>query len=678
MKKLLLVLLLFTCSQLRAQYLGGSGFGEDDDVTSAKLLTGVAATPSSLQFVAHPANTMAYINDIAATVYVYGSNDLLFDWSGTVNLSIGANPGSGSLLGNTGFAATGGVASFSGLYINTSGSGYTLSASATGISNGTSNTFNVAAPTLVFSLQPPASITQNQAFLTRVSVTDGAGTVLTLANPSVSMSISTNPNSGTLSGTTSVTASAGVASFSNLSINNEGVGYVLQASANSAAANSNSFAILNQVAYAGGSGDGEAENTNLNTTAVGGQKLWRGGTSTDWATAGNWYPSGVPASTDAISIENNAYNNNPVLDGNRTIASVDFGGASKKIEVGAFTLTVSEEMFNADANNFVKTASTGTLKRTIANTTSFSFPIGNSAYNPVSITNNTGASDAFSVRVLDEVYYKGLSGGVSTSPRIKRTWDITKTNPNAGSGVNFVFNWNTSEATTNITALKLYQYNGTAWDKQTGTTSVSGNALTYTGYTGSFTQFAIGDDIILLPITWLDFRCEAAEDKSVRLQWRTAMEYNTRAFMVERSVEGQTYHTIGEVPAAGQSQTVRSYSFADPQPLPSGGYYRVRMEDREGNSSYSDVCNSKAPAAGNPAPLKVFPNPTDGGLYMIALEPERNFVWEVFSATGQRVAEGNSKDGQAKASLHHLSEGVYQLRVLGSGLSENHRILLRH
>ncbi len=558
-----------------AQYLGGNGRGENRQTVTAELLDGSSATATGLIFINSPANT-TIPNTFSATVWVVGSNNLRFNSSASVALSIGTNPGSGTLSGTTTVAASSGVAEFTGLSINNEGVGYTLSATSTGLSSGTCNAFDIE---------------------------------------------------GNL--------------------------------------------------FAGGSGDGHANHSYLNI-AAGGQKLWRGGNSTDWATAANWYPSGVPTSTDAISIENNAFSNNPVLDGNRTIASVDFGGAGKKIEVGTFALTVSEEMFNADANNFVKTTSTGTLKKTIANGGTFTFPVGNSAYNPVSIANQTGSSDAFSVRVLDEVYYKGLSGGVTTSPRIKRTWDIGKTNPNAGAGVNFVFNWNTGEATTNITTHKLYQYNGTVWDKQAGTTSVSGTSLTYTGYTGSFTQFAIGDDIILLPVTWLDFRCEATQDGPTHLRWRTAAENNTRAFVVERSTEGQSYQSIGEVPAAGYSQTVRSYAFADPQPMASGAYYRVRMEDMNGNSSYSDVCNSKAGTVNNPAPLKVFPNPTDGGLYMIALEPERNFVWEVFSATGQRVAMGNSKEGQANARLHHLSEGIYQLRVMGSGLSENHRILIRH
>jgi hypothetical protein len=61
---------------------------------------------------------------------------------------------------------------------------------------------------------------------------------------------------------------------------------------------------------------------------------------------------------------------------------------------------------------------------------------------------------------------------------------------------------------------------------------------------------------------------------------------------------------------------------------------------------------------------------------MVALEPERNFVWEVFTSSGKQVASGLSKDGLAEANMNLLSEGVYQLRVTGSGLAENHRIVI--
>src|SRR2546428_50174 len=51
----------------------------------------------------------------------------------------------------------------------------------------------------------------------------------TSSTASVTIAIGTNPAGGTLSGTLTVVAVAGVATFSNLSINNPGTGYTLVA-----------------------------------------------------------------------------------------------------------------------------------------------------------------------------------------------------------------------------------------------------------------------------------------------------------------------------------------------------------------------------------------------------------------------------------------------------------------
>jgi autotransporter-associated beta strand protein len=62
-----------------------------------------------------------------------------------------------------------------------------------------------------------------------VQIQDAAGN-LTSSTANVAMAIGTNPGSGTLSGTTSVAAVAGVATFSTLSIDKVGTGYTLSAS----------------------------------------------------------------------------------------------------------------------------------------------------------------------------------------------------------------------------------------------------------------------------------------------------------------------------------------------------------------------------------------------------------------------------------------------------------------
>jgi hypothetical protein len=127
-----------------------------------------------------------------------------------------------------------------------------------------------------------------------------------------------------------------------------------------------------------------------------------------------------------------------------TSGSLTLGGrpvlGSNNVTLGSGISSIS-----ASASGYFQTNGIGKVNRTIANASSFQFPVGNSAFNPVSISNNNSTSDVFGVRVLDEVYKDGTTGSaLTTKPRIKRTWDITKATANNG-GVNFTFNWNRSE-----------------------------------------------------------------------------------------------------------------------------------------------------------------------------------------------------------------------------------------
>ncbi|MFN3528854.1 MAG: beta strand repeat-containing protein [Bacteroidia bacterium] len=64
------------------------------------------------------------------------------------------------------------------------------------------------------------------------------------------------------------------------------------------------------------------------------QKTWTGASSTNWSTAANWSPAGVPGNADQIII--NATTNQPILSGNRTIGN----GGSITINSGA-SLTIT-------------------------------------------------------------------------------------------------------------------------------------------------------------------------------------------------------------------------------------------------------------------------------------------------------------------------------------------------
>jgi hypothetical protein len=152
----------------------------------------------------------------------------------SVIVALGANPGGGSLSGTATVAASGGVATFSTLSINKTGTGYTLTASDGSLTGATSGTFNITPGTpdhLAFGQQPlngASGVPLSPA--PTIQVLDHLGNLVTTDTSHVVVAIGTNPSGGTLSGTTNVPAVGGVATFSNLSIDNVGSGYTLIAS----------------------------------------------------------------------------------------------------------------------------------------------------------------------------------------------------------------------------------------------------------------------------------------------------------------------------------------------------------------------------------------------------------------------------------------------------------------
>ena len=399
-----------------------------------------------------------------------------------------------------------------------------------------------------------------------------------------------------------------------------------------------------------------------------------------WTNTGNTFIyNGSSAQTVAPEIVYRnltiAGSNAKTLGGN-TIVEGDLALSSNKLVLSQYSLTLFGSVTGAGGSNYVQTGSTGTLNKTLNTGSSFLFPVGNSAYNPVSITNNTGAADLFNLRVLDEVYYQGTTGLVSSKPRVKRTWLINKTNPNAGSGVDFVFNWNAGEATAGISAYKLYHYDGSAWQKQTGTTSTVGTSLTYTGYTGTFSPFAIGDDIVLLPVSWLYMRCNSAIPGSNTIQWATASQTNSRSFVVERSSNGKSFVALDSLAAAGNSHNANHYSYVDEHADLPEAYYRIKQVDENGSEHLSEICLVQTKSSKNSPMVSIYPNPAASVVFLSAGEKSQPYNWALYNTTGQLLASGSSDGGQASINLSNIGKGIYNLHIQGEGFLQNVKLLV--
>ncbi|WP_233262159.1 S8 family serine peptidase [Vitiosangium sp. GDMCC 1.1324] len=189
--------------------------------------------PAQLVFKTGPSSTTAGSTLAPVEVEVLDAHGNRAAATSSITLSLLGGSG-GTLGGTTTVAAVSGVATFSNLSVNKAANGYSLSASASGLTSATSGTFNItpgAAAALSFSVQPgnaTAGVVISPAI--KVSILDSFGNVITSASDSITLVLGSNPGGATLGGTTTVAAINGVATFPDLTLNRAARGYTLQAS----------------------------------------------------------------------------------------------------------------------------------------------------------------------------------------------------------------------------------------------------------------------------------------------------------------------------------------------------------------------------------------------------------------------------------------------------------------
>jgi hypothetical protein len=168
-----------------------------------------------------------------------------------ISISLGTNPGGGVLLGTLGQTTDNfGFATFDDLFITAPGIGYTLVASSGTLTVATSTAFDQTTTQLSF-VQQPSNGNSNTAISPSVQVeaVDEFGDPL--SGVMITMTLGTNPGGGTLSGTLTQTTNAqGIATFSDLQIDQPGLGYTLVATSASPGSTSVTSAAFDQAGVA--------------------------------------------------------------------------------------------------------------------------------------------------------------------------------------------------------------------------------------------------------------------------------------------------------------------------------------------------------------------------------------------------------------------------------------------
>lgn len=147
-----------------------------------------------------------------------------------------------------------------------------------------------------------------------------------------------------------------------------------------------------------------------------------------------------------------------------------------------------------------------------------------------------------------------------------------------------------------------------------------GNAGEYRYFevtTPHLSEFAIALNSATSPLgfTLLNFSA-VYHAPSTLLSWETSQEEQTANFQVQRSVDGQQFGTIGNVPAAGHSAATLSYEFTDAAAAQTGSatlYYRLQETDLGGQTHYSPVDVVRIDGSNA---LSVWPNPATDHVFV--------------------------------------------------------------
>ncbi len=183
--------------------------------------------------------------------------------------------------------------------------------------------------------------------------------------------------------------------------------------------------------------------------------------------------------------------------------------------------------------------------------------------------------------------------------------------------------------------------------------------------------FGIGDLTFFsnsnsLPVEWGALNINWQNSDAV-LDWETITEMNTKAFIVERSIDGKLFQSLGRVEAAGNSTETQQYAFTDLDAKYTGQnilYYRIKQLDMDGASSYSKLLEL-APNSDISLELVAFPNPaTDVISFKLAGALENDFAYQVLNSSGQLITRGEMgllTDMQLEVS--DWPTGVYHLNL---------------
>ena len=172
-----------------------------------------------------------------------------------------------------------------------------------------------------------------------------------------------------------------------------------------------------------------------------------------------------------------------------------------------------------------------------------------------------------------------------------------------------------------------------------------------------------------LPVTLLDF-VATLKDNQTFLKWTATNEINTAIFTIEKSINGVEWAAIGNVNAVNMFG-INNYNFNDANPNFGINYYRLKMIDKDGKFTYSEVRTVELNKPKNSL-FVVAPNPAKGHTTLFSKSIIKNAVIEIYNVEGSLLLKQNATDSyKVDLDISKLPQGFYLVKIIDANNSVN-------
>jgi hypothetical protein len=164
-----------------------------------------------------------------------------------------------------------------------------------------------------------------------------------------------------------------------------------------------------------------------------------------------------------------------------------------------------------------------------------------------------------------------------------------------------------------------------------------------------------------LPVNFVSFNAYLLSERSVQLDWSTAMEENAGYFQVERSTDGTHFIGLGTLAATGYSSSLQTYNYVDPYEVRGNVYYRVAEYDLNGKKLYTAVKAVKGLKKMN---LLIYPNPSVSSFNVFVEGEEGGNVYVfIYDVLGNQVESHTIPLNTTSVIGERLPVGTYIVHV---------------